>query len=419
MMRTFLPWLLASLTTLSAFVVNNHPSLGMNADGEVVVIWQNYDRDTEDYKVQGATFSIGESWSAPVTISGVRISPQFPSVALNASGDMFAVWQAYVGRDLVLESATGLFVSGWDASEVIGEATGQHMFPDVGVDASGNAIAVCQAREGTFFISQATLYNASLQSWGEPAALNTPTVTMPLPVAVMSNAVGFSVWSQYFGAKQGIECASISLDLEEEGPIVVSDRAFNANNPEVAVNGMGTLAVVWERAAGSSLLIEAIVREGGDFGEVSVLSSTSFLSANPIVAINENGTAVVVWQSAFPSDITKQVIQAAMYVNGSWGVPKTISSEQQLSENPRVAINASGEAVFIWEANNMVQTAFFSSATITTLSDPTEVTSHPQIGIDSMGNAVAVWDVVIGDDTEIRAAVFSGGVWGVPEVISQ
>ena len=113
------------------------------------------------------------------------------------------------------------------------------------------------------------------------------------------------------------------------------------------------------------------------------------------------------------------MIQAAMYVNGSWGVPKTISSEQQLSENPRVAINASGEAVFIWEANNMVQTAFFSSATITTLSDPTEVTSHPQIGIDSMGNAVAVWDVVIGDDTEIRAAVFSGGVWGVPEVISQ
>jgi hypothetical protein len=112
------------------------------------------------------------------------------------------------------------------------------------------------------------------------------------------------------------------------------------------MNDAGQAVIVWQSTSSNgSLGVRAIVRAAdGSWGEEKLL--TAFNAGNPEVAINASGKAVAIWTSS------NTVILAAVYDGGSWGAPTLLSCPYCTSSNPEVRVNVDGTAILVWQSTN-------------------------------------------------------------------
>jgi hypothetical protein len=119
------------------------------------------------------------------------------------------------------------------------------------------------------------------------------------------------------------------------------------------------------------------------------------------VASNEAGHKVVVWQQF---DGTYQSIWATYYQLGSgWGLPRLIEKNSTgNAQHPKVAINATGTAVVVWQQDNGGQTSIWTNHyvpdtgwSLAQAIDPAKTSDtaaqSPLITINTEGHALAVW----------------------------
>jgi hypothetical protein len=153
-------------------------------------------------------------------------------------------------------------------------------------------------------------------------------------------------------------------------------------------------------------------------------------------AMNATGDAMAVWVQ---NDGTTDNLWANRYtVSGGWGTPQLIetstsavSSSINPNEGPRVAINANGSAVAVWEQNdgagnigiwancytvaNGWGTAQVIDTTVVITNRPSD---GPRVGIDGNGNAIAVWHKHDGALRNVWAnQMSSNGSWGTPFIL--
>ncbi len=151
---------------------------------------------------------------------------------------------------------------------------------------------------------------------------------------------------------------------------------------------------------------------------------------NPAVAINEAGSFVVVWESSIqaPGDFSGIYAQrynaAGAAQGGEFQVNTVIGEDDQL---PRVAMNATGAFVVVWESmdqdgNLHVYSRRFDAAG-TALGNDQEVTStpvssltfstKPAVAVDGSGNYVVAWenfDEINGDEDIFARRFAADGV---------
>ncbi len=190
------------------------------------------------------------------------------------------------------------------------------------------------------------------------------------------------------------------------------------------INDPGQVVALWQKGGETAIWIEAaIASPEGIWGEATSLSLPNEISVNPMAVMNASGKIVAVWQSAYPEDVTLQVVQSAIYSDGVWSAPVSLSDPSLKAASPSIAINSAGKAVLAWTANGVVQSALLSSenmwSTVAELSDPSSVSFYPQAGIDAAGNGVVVWQSNDGTDTQIQSSVYTaGGSWSAATTIS-
>ncbi len=201
-------------------------------------------------------------------------------------------------------------------------------------------------------------------------------------------------------------------------------------NASVAVDGNGNAIAVWTRTEGAVTTVWGnlyLVGTGWTATPQPISSGANSASA-PYVAVNAAGVAIAVWREA-------NKIWARRYTIPTNSLDSTISDLGEADANaaspdeapkPKVAIDASGNALVVWHeygsngianvnsiwANRYSGVVWSGNVLIETGAGNA---LHPQIAMDGAGNAIAVWqqDGAAGDE-EIRASRFTGAGGWVP-----
>jgi DNA-binding beta-propeller fold protein YncE len=209
-----------------------------------------------------------------------------------------------------------------------------------------------------------------------------------------------------------------------------------ADQPQDAVDAGGNAVFVWRRSDGTTncsggpcLRIQARSRSAaGILSPIQTLSASGQHSSLPQLAVDANGDAVFVWQRFDGADLRIQTRSRS--AAGTLGSTLTLSAAGQSAESPQVAVDANGDSVFVWQrfdgTNERIQARTLSAAGIRgstrTLSAAGGDALFPQVEVDPNGNAVFAWERCCYDGTNnerIQArALSAAGTLGPTQTLS-
>lgn len=171
-------------------LIANDPDVAVDADGKGLVVWS--ESDGTRYNIRAKWLGEGES---ATRVSNGTGDASFPRVAFDASGNAVVVWaQDDAGRNNIW--ATRYVVgSGWGTPvQIETNDAGDAGYPQVAVDAAGNAFAVWHQSDGVSFHIWTNRYTAAGSGWGTATMLSSPTLDAARPhVAVTPDGTAFGM----------------------------------------------------------------------------------------------------------------------------------------------------------------------------------------------------------------------------------
>jgi hypothetical protein len=282
-----------------------HASVAAEPDGDFVVVWDSNGSpgtDTSYRSIQGQRYAAdGSAQGAQFQVNTYTMNYQmYPSVAGDADGDIFVVWQSYgsSGTD-----QSGLSVQGQRyASD--GSAQGAEFQVNTHTEGLQRNASVAGHVDGDFVVVW--------ESYGSSG----------------TDASGFSVQGQRYASDGSAQGAEFQVNSYTTG-----DQA----NPSVATDAEGEFVVVWNRRGSSEVGTSKSVRsrryasdgsaKGEEFRVNTETTGTQYL---PFVAAESDGDFVVVWRSDVSGEETSDSsIQGQRYSQAT-AVP-AMSSDARLA----------------------------------------------------------------------------------------
>lgn len=320
------------------------------------------------------------TWLAPVKLSAAGQSAEAPHVSTDAQGDALSVWRRFNGTAYVIEAASRSAGSGsWQPPVTLSNTKEEGLVPRVGLDAKGDAMAVWESYDGAEYSIQAVTRSGLVGSWQAPVTL------------------------KMLGAAA-------------------------APPPDLAVDPQGDAVVIWPR--GEKFIESAIRPAGGSFQTPETLSETAAAQHSAQVGIDAAGDAIAVWEE----DVAAETLigAASRPASGKWQKPVILSAPTENANEPRVAVDAQGDAVAVWErptGGKEIIEAAAKPAPSATWGKPVALTNpaiviepaNQQVAIDAKGEAVVTWSWLIGgihDVVEATEGRTSSSVWQAPVALS-
>jgi len=192
--------------------------------------------------------------------------------------------------------------------------------------------------------------------------------------------------------------------------------------PQLAMNAAGDAVIVWERpVAGGDAVVQAAERPaGGDWLEPDDLSVAGEDAGSPRVAIDAAGTAIAVWQLSDPGE--NEIRAAVRPMGEEWSAPDDLSEVGDNAQSPRVAMNDAGDAVAAWTViGGGIQAAIRPALGGWSLPEDVSATEEgtPALAIDSGRNAFALWSGPGSTDRVLRTSMRPpGGEWSEADELS-
>jgi hypothetical protein len=360
-------------------------------------------------------------WGTAVLIEASDEDAAVPQVAFDPTGNAIAVWAQSDGSNGRIWASWYVPNQGWGTAEFVSPAMSTSGVPKVGVDSSGNAIAVWRQNAPTLFGAWANRYMPGT-GWGTAEAIgavDTSTGDFAIEVAVEPDGDAMSVWHQRDGMRADIWANRYaSGGAWGTAELLESENGGTAKNPQVAVDANGNAIAVWQQNDGLVNFIAANRYTPGDgWGTAQSIDDTPGPSGSAQVASDPAGNAMAVWVA--PG------IRANRYAtSGGWGTAEDIRSSVTGSlRDPEVAMGADGSAIAVWLqqgniwANRYVPGSGWGIAELIETNDAGSALP-PEVAVDPNGNAVAVWHQSDGTRTNIWANQYVADLgWATAELI--
>jgi hypothetical protein len=302
----------------------------------------------------------GAAWTTPVNLSASGQPASQPQVAVDPDGDAVFTWRRFDGANNRVQTRARSAAGSLSSVQTLSDPGQNATFPQVAVDADGNAVFAWQRFDGT---------NSRVEARARSAA----------------------------GTLSAVQ--------------TLSKSGQNASAPQVAVDADGDAVFTWSRFDGTNFRVQARARSAaGTLSSVQALSDPGQNATEPQVAVDADGDAVFTWTR---SDGTNNRVQArARSAAGTLSAVQTLSASGQNAFNPQVAVDAGGDAVFTWlrfdGANFRVQARARSAAGtlsgVQALSDAGQNAFGPQVAVDTDGDAVVTWQGFDGAQHRIQAS---------------
>lgn len=179
------------------------PSLTVDASGNGLVEWMEMNLSTQTYSLWANRYTAGAGWGTatqtPIALGNNASTSQF---AFDKNGNAFKVWTQYDGMYNTNSIWANRYTvgSGWGtAAKIAADSPWPGRYPVIAVDASGNVLAVWKQYDGTDDLLWANRYTAGT-GWGTAAPIpvsgNTNGTVVSYSVAVDTKSQEFVVtWS--------------------------------------------------------------------------------------------------------------------------------------------------------------------------------------------------------------------------------
>jgi hypothetical protein len=329
--------------------------------------------------------------------------------------------------------------------------------PLLGIDGSGNAIAVWEESDptGSVWTVWASEKPAG-GAWSTPQRIDGAgsggLVTEPFPsLAVSASGAAVVVFQRQYPGEAGPPASNVwhveyaaGTGWDQAAQFfapVVGNQVVGNENAQVAIDSKGNATAIWAQDMGDSA-------ENADFGpqiyasrlEVGQAWSTSSrlssyavngFTGTPHVAVDDAGDAVAAW-STNPANSPIRVMGAHFGgTPAAWStagfIDQCTSCPSNIGILPRLAMDASGNGVAVWAQGQTGASIAVYAARYTTSSGSwanaqqldaglnTQLNaSAPRLVVDRAGQATAVWVNVSNDASHpntIIADRFTGGAW--------
>jgi hypothetical protein len=415
------------------------PQVGVDTNGNAVVAWTTFTGTKDDIQVRARTAT--GTLSALQTLSSKEAGQA--AIADAPNGDSVITWVELGTTDVIqarARTATGTLSAVQSLS-----AAGQYAEePQVAVDPNGNAVFTWERFDGSSpatnccwrIESRRRTSTGTLSAVDSLSAAGQSALAPQLGVDTNGNAI--FVWGRSDGTSSSPKCC-VRIQTRRRsstgtlsGVKTLSQAGRNASDPQVAVDPLGNAVFDWARSDGTYRRIQARRRSStGALSALQTITSVGPDASSPEVAVDPNGKAVFVWVAL---DGTKKRIQTlTRSATGALGAVKVLSDGGQNASKPQVAVDANGNAIFVWErfdgtdpVNNcctLIQArsrlATGTLGAVETLSDPGQNASKAQVALDPNGNAVFTWVRADGTNKRIEARARSAdGTLGAVEILS-
>jgi hypothetical protein len=300
----------------------------------------------------------GKTWGAAQFISSgdAPRSPRYPEVVIDSAGNAITVWQEESSGNVRNAAWARRSVAGgaWSAAVTIDQPVGNALQPRIAIAPSGTAVATFAQSTDNNGGGIQVFANRFNGSWGAPQRLeadifgraNSPYVGLASDGAAtvvfgLPDDTSPRVW-----ANRSTAAGAFS------GPALVGG-AF-ANAVQVAVAGNGQAVMTWLQPTGTGAARSSLwaSRNLGATWTAPVQIAADEDAVSPLrVAADANGNAVAVWQQNMANRAT---IRAARLdaASGLWSAPVTLNHSTQWGYEPELAIDAAGNATVVWYAAN-------------------------------------------------------------------
>ena len=329
---------------------------------------------------------------------------------------------------------------GWGVAQYFASSRTDNIRPAIAMNAAGDATVVWAPN--AFGPYTSSRYTAG-GGWGSlespPEASVSGLVRIDRDVAIGGDGRSMLVWAMTPEAAQHTSAAGWDTTSLALNPASTNDAEYVS----IAANESGTVIAVWKHNDPGSVSTDHLMfsvydpaTEQWSDADYIVLQGAPILL--PDVAINEDNVAVAVWREGS--------VRASVYdpAAKTWSEPIEITAElspgiHQFGYGPRVAIDAAGNAIAVWDTAPSLGTSSVGDvwtarydAVTEQWSDPIVLdvavldATHAQIAMDAAGNAFVVWmqdnDATDGfnDTFDIRARRYDAATeQRSPEVLVQ
>jgi hypothetical protein len=236
-----------SATLLSTQPVNGGPALAVTPGGEAFVVWM----ENGIVEVARGNVSSG-TWDAPITLKNGGDAEGEPVIAVDAAGDAVAAWQwrSQPRERTIVQAAYRPANGAW--GQAIDLATLGHGFvyqPQVAIDASGNAFALWPDDNG---LSSSARPSAS-STWTRPARLTHAAVAEP-QLAVDAHGDAIALW---IDAATKAPDASLRPAVAGAWQPVVHVSVAESSDPRLGIDDAGNAAALWNAPTSTTVELRA------------------------------------------------------------------------------------------------------------------------------------------------------------------
>ena len=378
----------------------------VDADGNATAVWVEHEGAADDAHVQASTHPVGGSWSAPVDISASGDIVDSIDLATSASGYAVAVWTRGDAVD-VLEAATRAPGGAWSAPVPVSDSTVDAERPQVDVDAAGNAVVTFVAANA----APRTLRYATKPvggPWSGADDLSDPTEGVASPfydLVVTPGGQATVAWQLYLPLptdRRVIQSAVRAPGGTFSDPETVSSATTDTWEPALAVNAAGVATATWYQAnATNGYDVKAASRTAdGTWSAAQDVSAAGGYNVSQDVVVDSAGTSTAVWTRSEVGQLGK-IHYSSRPAGGTWSTPQDLAPPASGGYGaPRLAIDTSDRIAAAYVTN--LASGFFVAATTRAPGEPWTASaplspsgdgnaSEPRVAMDAAGQATVTW----------------------------
>ncbi|MDP1831738.1 MAG: hypothetical protein Q8K67_06745 [Geothrix sp.] len=354
--------------------------------------------------------AVGKTWSDAVRINFANDPsnslPSDPQVVIDSAGNAISVWREILPdpRNAVLARRYAAGGS-WSTAAPIDGPIGNAIQPQIAMTPGGTAVATFSQTTAVSGGGNQIIANRFGGAWAVPQRLDGDVV--------FGRAYGPQVALAPDGA------TTVVFTLPDTNHRVWAARSDSAgvwsaamtvgnspsNSPQVAVAANGQVVMTWLEPAASGRYMSSLWASlsAGTGWSTPVKISADADSVLPIrVAADANGNAIAVWQQNVGNRPTVFATQLDA-ISKAWSAPFMLNDGTKSAYEPQVAADDNGNTMVVWNEGDAggaslgVLANRFVAAT-GTWSGPMAVQpptaprgAAPQVAVDAKGNAIAVW----------------------------
>ena len=189
------------------------PQAGVDSAGEAVAVWSFHSANA---RVEAAVRRAGGSWAPAQTLSSPGADALQPRVDVNPRGNAIAAWVSFDGRTNVIQTTSRSRGGAWSAVQDISPRSPDLGAPRIALDAAGDVVAVWRGLSSARERIQAVRHPAR-GAWSAPKLISSGSTDADLPdVALDATGNGAAIWQAGNGVTWKVQTAG----LDAAGPVL-------------------------------------------------------------------------------------------------------------------------------------------------------------------------------------------------------